>query len=90
MNIKQFIKSKEWAWRFLLLDDNGKDVNSQARIALADLRSFCHGTKSTFSSDPLEMARMTGRKEVFERVMTFLNYETSKIYDLEEELIDND
>lgn len=90
MKIRDFIRSKEWAWRFLLLDDSGKDVNSHARVALSDLRSFCHGTKTTFSSDPLEMARLTGRKEVFERIMTYLNYETSKIYDLEEELIDND
>lgn len=90
MNIKQFIKSKEWAWRFLMTDEGGGDLNQHARIALADLRSFCYGTKSTYSSDPLEMARLTGRKEVFERVMQFLHYDYSKIYDLEEEIVEND
>lgn len=83
MNIKEFIRSKEWAYRQRLgVDDEA------VKIILADLRMFCNGTKTTFSNDPLEMARLTGRKEVFERIMTFLNYDYSKIYDLEEDVVE--
>lgn len=89
MNIKEFIKSKETAWRFLLLDENGVNINRQAKIALSDLREFCFATKTTFDSDALEMARRSGRKEVFDRIMTYLNVDYSKYYELEEELNDD-
>lgn len=84
MNYKQFLRSKEWAYRSAL-----KNNDEAAKVILADLRMFCYGTKSTFSTDPLEMARLTGRKEVFERIMSFMNFDYSKIYDLEEDVIDD-
>lgn len=87
MNLKQFLRQKEWAWRVMTLADTG-EPNDAGRIALADLRNFCHGTKSTFSSDPCEMARQVGRQEVFQRIMNFINYDYSKIYDLEEDIVD--
>lgn len=90
MRVRDFIKSKEVAWRVIMTTDDGSDFNAHAKTALADLRTFCNGTRSTFNSDPLEMARLTGRKEVFERIMTYLHYDYSKLYELEEEIIDND
>lgn len=87
MNMKHFLKNKERAWRSLLKAQNG-ELNESAKIALADLRYFCNGTKSNFSVDALEMARMEGRREVFMRIMTFLNFEYSKLYDLEEDVVD--
>lgn len=87
MNIKQFLRKKEWAFRSIFSKENG-ELNEAAKIALADLRLFCNGTKSNFSVDALEMARMEGRREVFMRIMTFLNYDYSKVYDLEEDQID--
>lgn len=90
MNLQQLIRSREWAWRYLLLQQKGGEPNEAAKIALADLRHFCKGTQSPFASDPYETARMVGRQEVFMRIMQFLHYDFSKIYDLEEEMIDND
>ena len=88
MNIKEFIKSKETAWRFLFLDENGQGINRQGKVALADLREFCFATKTAFDTDALEMARRMGRKEVFDRIMTYLNIDYSKYYELEEEYND--
>jgi hypothetical protein len=87
MNVRDFWRNKEWAWRALLKADNGQ-LNEAAKVALADLRTFCRATKSPFNSDPLEMARMTGRLEVFQRVMNYLEYDYSKLYELEEDMID--
>lgn len=88
MNLKQFLQSKEWAWRQMCKTDDGYSIPGE--IALSDLRTFCNGTKTTFSNDPLEMARMVGRQEVFQRIMNFLNVDYSKIYDLNEEQVDDD
>lgn len=87
MNVKQYLKNKEWAWRKMCYADNGK-FNSAAEVALADLRTFCNGTKSTFRNDPYETAREIGRQEVFQRIMTFLNVDYSEIYNLNEEMPD--
>lgn len=84
MKIRDLIRNKEWAWRRLLRSDDG-NLNEAAKIVLSDLRTFCNGTRSNFRPDALEMARMEGRREVFMRVMTFLNVDYSAIYDLEEE-----
>ena len=87
MRMKDFIRNKEWAFRQILGGDNGK-LNEAAKVALADLRYFCNGTKSNFNTDALEMARMEGRREVFMRIMNYLNYDFSKIYELDEDIID--
>ncbi len=83
--MKRLLQRKEWAYRNIFQGDKG-DLHEASKIALADLRTFCNGTKSSFSTDALEMARMEGRREVFTRVTNFLNVDYSKYYDLEEEL----
>lgn len=88
MRIRDFIRQKEWAWRHILGSDNG-ELNEASKIALADLRLFCNATKSNFNTDALEMARLEGRREVFMRIMNYLNYDYSKIYELDEEPIDD-
>lgn len=85
--IARFIRSKEWAFRALFKGQDGQ-LNEAAKIALADLRTFCHGTQSNFSKNALEMARMEGRREVFTRVMAFLEVDYSKFYQLEEPIDD--
>jgi len=50
--------------------------------AMADLREFCHATKSAFSNDPLEMARLIGRKEVYDRIMTFLKVDYDNYFNI--------
>jgi hypothetical protein len=72
------LKAKEGAFRLALGNENAKTV-------LADLRVFCHATKSTFSDNPLEMARLEGRREVFNRIMNFLKINYSDYYNYEEE-----
>lgn len=83
--MKRVLQRKEWAYRNIFQGDKG-DLHEASKVALADMRTFCNGTKSNFSTDALEMARMEGRREVFTRVMNFLNVDYSKFYDLEEEI----
>ena len=80
-------KKKQWAYRALLKGQDGQ-INEAAKIALADLRVFCHGTRSVFSSDSLEMARRAGKQEVFQRIMNFLEMEYAETYQLEEDFDD--
>lgn len=75
---RDVLKAKETAYRLSLGNEGAKPV-------LADLRVFCNGTKSSFSSDALEMARMEGRREVFNRIMNFLKIEYSQFYEYEED-----
>lgn len=87
MRFRDLIRSKEWAWRHIMRGDNG-ELHEASKIALADLRVFCNGTRSNFDADAMQMARMEGRREVFMRVMNFLNYDYSKILELEEDIVD--
>lgn len=87
MNFKDFIQSKEISWRNALKDGQG-NLTPEGKIILADLRNFCNGTKSPFRNDTNETMRQIGRQEVFQRIVSFLEYDYSKLYELEEELID--
>ena len=87
MNLKDIIKTKEWAWRTLLLDDKG-ELNEAGKVIMKDLREYCRALKSPFDVEQVSMARNVGRLEVFQRIMTFLHYDSSKFYDLDEETYD--
>lgn len=76
--LERFYKNKERGYRLTFAGEPAKDV-------LADLRVFCYATKPTFSSDPLEMARREGRRETFNRIMTFLKVDFDAIYNMEED-----
>lgn len=75
----KILKGKERAYRLSLGNESGKEV-------IADLRSYCNGTRSNFNSDPLEMARMEGRREVFMRIVNFMKIDYEQYYDYEESL----
>lgn len=75
----KFWQRKQWGYRQAFDNEAGK-------IVLADLRIYCHATKTAFSSDPLEMARIEGRREVFMRVMDFLKVDYDTIYNQIEEI----
>lgn len=49
---------------------------------LADLRIFCHVTKTT-AGKPESMEQLEGRREVFLRIMTFLKVDIEEVYDYE-------
>ena len=55
-----------------------------AEIALVDLREFCFARKSTFSTDPMKMARFEGRRDVFLRIQDFLNLDERQVQQLME------
>jgi hypothetical protein len=66
-----------------LLRDKSGAINNDANIFLSDLRSFCRadGT-STFSvNDPYgrRQALLEGRREVFERILSYLNASDKEI-----------
>lgn len=49
---------------------------------LADLRIFCHATKTTAGCNE-SIERLEGRREVFLRIMTFLKVDIEDVYDYE-------
>jgi hypothetical protein len=54
---------------------------------LADLRDFClakAGPPRLFDTDPLVMARRLGRREVFDRIINFLNLDEAEVQTLME------
>jgi hypothetical protein len=60
-----------WLFRALFLAPDGLP-HAAGQYALADLRDFCTG-QAMFSTEPLVMARRIGRREVFERIVNYLN-----------------
>lgn len=88
MSLVKFIRQKEWSWRVLMRKEGGQ-LSDAANTVLADLRTFCYGTKSIYSNDALMMARLEGRREVYMRIMNFLNIDYSKQLELEEDFQDD-
>jgi hypothetical protein len=81
---KIFEKNKEQAYRTTFTGDNEKTHESGKQV-LGDLRAFCGATKSNYSSDALEMARMEGRREVFNRITNYLKIDYDDYYELEQD-----
>ncbi len=76
------LKSRHYKWLFK--GDNG-DLKRDAERVLADLRDFCGASAPTiFSTDPLIMARREGRREVFVRIVNFLNLDEATVQKLME------
>lgn len=72
------------AWNVLLGGADGQ-MTREAHNVLADLRGFCRADgRSTFSNDPLVMARLVGRREVFERIQNYLNLDDAAVQQLME------
>jgi len=65
-------------------------LHRPAQIVLADLRRFCYHNRSTIkvsqagTVDPLAMAVAEGRREVFMRIVEFLNLDEGAIGQLKE------
>lgn len=82
--IKRLLSRKSAYQRTFLGDDNRPHVD--AVIVLADLKRFCYIERTTAkvsmttqSIDPLAMAFAEGRREVFMRLVGFLNLDDSTI-----------
>ena len=74
-------------WRRLFLTDEER-LRVSAQRVLADLRDFCfahpNNRRLLFSQDPLVMARRIGRREVFDRITTYLNLDEAAVQKLME------
>jgi hypothetical protein len=59
-----------------------------AEVVLADLKKFCRADRSThsFGGKPTDMAVAEGRREVWLRLMSFLNMTEADFYHLKEEI----
>lgn len=82
MNFKKIFQNKEWSWRLLMRKEGG-ELSDPAKTVLADLNQFCH-SQSVYSDNPLMMARLEGRREVYMRIMKFLYIDVSKQLPMEE------
>lgn len=54
-------------------------LTRDAQSVLADLRDFCFAQATIFATDPLLMARRAGRREVWLRLMDFLNLDEKQV-----------
>lgn len=65
----------------------GNAFRPDAEVVLADLRRFCRadGT-STYSDNPQRMALLEGRREVFERIMAYIQANDADIHRLHEQV----
>lgn len=63
-------------WRALFLAEEGH-LHRAGEIVLADLREFA--VKPVFDPDPLVMARRAGRREVFDRIVNYLNLDEGAV-----------
>lgn len=75
---------RRWIFRWLFLADDGATVRRVGEHALADLRDFCFADQSTFDRDPLIMARRNGRREVWLRIIYFLNLDEATVQEFME------
>lgn len=83
-HLQSLLNRKQWAYRVLFNTDDER-LNEAAKIVMADLRETCHATKTSFSTEALEMARREGRREVFNHMMQFLKVDFEDYYELVEE-----
>lgn len=78
------------AYQRTFLGDDGKP-DTDAAIVLADLKRFCYVERTTAkispmtqTMDPLAMAFAEGRREVYMRIVGFLNLDEAAIRNLTE------
>lgn len=91
MEFKEVMRSlfmrRTQAYRNMFRNHHGDEAfNLDADVVLSDLRRFCYGTGGNFHPDALEHARREGRREVWERIMSYLNASDEEIYNLVESI----
>lgn len=72
------VQARRNAWRSMFRDEDGQ-LTQAGKVALSDLRKFCHVDRPTIKVspksgqiDPLAMAIAEGRREVFLRIAELL------------------
>lgn len=63
------------------------DVPNKAYVdeVLEDLAWFCHANESSFDENPQRMAMHEGRREVYLRIQEWIDFDTSQLYENEED-----
>lgn len=59
-------------------------LSRAGEAVLSDLRDYCRAQETLFDTDPLIMARMAGRREVWLRLVKFLNLDEAQVQSLME------
>lgn len=72
---REHLAAPFWRWAFVSAEGQ---LHRSGEIMLADLREFCTATP-VFSTEPLVMARRAGRREVFERIVNYLNLDEAQV-----------
>lgn len=86
---KKLIYRRREAYRRLFLSDRG-DITPDAEIVLADLKRFCNATKASIRLadngmvDPYAMAVAEGRREVWNRLNSYLFVNEQVVHNLTE------
>jgi hypothetical protein len=87
----QRLFKRRQSYRRLFLDGDGR-AHPTAEVVLADLKRFCRADTSTVvvspvskAIDPLAMAMAEGRREVWNRIQSYLHMADREITQLKEE-----
>lgn len=79
---------RTWTWRRVFFSDDSEQLRRAGEAALTDLRDFCFANPAQrpamFSNDPIVMARRVGRREVFDRIISYLNLDEAQVRKLME------
>jgi len=76
------VKNERLVMAYRRLFEAGKPQDGDVEVVMQDLATFCRGFASTFHPDPNVHAMLSGRSEVFHRIMKFsrLDYTTLMKY----------
>jgi hypothetical protein len=94
--LKRKIFARRYAWRRLMLRDDGT-LTPDGEVILKDLFRFCryHKPTSVYSHvrgcmDPIASARLDGRREVALRIAEYLHLDDRHLVNMREGANDND
>lgn len=95
MSILERIFRKRVSYRRCFLREDG-ELNEAAKVVIADLAKFCRARGSTAmvspqtgSIDPIAMAMVEGRREVFNRINEYLYINDHILQNLREEPVND-
>lgn len=74
---------RRWAYRTVFTAD-GETLRIAANHVLADLRDYSFARKSAFDPDPIIMARLQGRRDVWLRIANYLELDETAVQKLME------
>ncbi|MFN3612599.1 hypothetical protein [Tepidimonas sp.] len=76
--IEQQMRRCAEAYRRIFVD--GKPMDGDVDIVMLDLAAFCYGFKSTYRKDEREHVLLTGRHQVWQRIMDLTRLDTDALF----------